>query len=152
MRHALQTLLRQDEKLSECLATHKGHSLLYWVSSPRKAAGKFPSAVLSVVSPLPIYDQKGKASFSSTRVQVDIYALGNLQKAADAMTRVEELLGAIQTRAGQAPLKVLDTAFERVEVEGARDMPVTPNPDGVDIYHISGDFVIWHRPHLAVEQ
>lgn len=151
MRKDLQDFLRADNPLTECLAEHKDHSLIYWVSFPRGAATKYPGITLSVVSPTPRHDQKGILELTETRVQVDAWAKGNLQKAIDAMKAVEVRLD-IKTNAGGQPLTVGQTVFERIYAEGARDMPVVENSDGVDIYHITGDFVIWHRQLETIEQ
>lgn len=143
--------LRVDPELKTALAVMPGEDwpLIYWVGLPRNAKNVFPAMTMTGVSRVPQRSQKseGVGDLIPRRVQFDIYS-DDPMTAREVMDR---LLVKFDFKrhpvTGDPRITYGETVFCKIISDSDRDMPITQGDgDGVDIFHISGDFIIWHRP------
>lgn len=123
--------------------------LIYWVALPRNAKKRFPAMTLTGISRDNQADQKseGNGELIGHRIQVDIYSDDPLsaRTAMDAVLHKFDL--PLNKYKGTTRVTYGSTVFCKILFDSERDMPVTQaDGNGVDIFHISGDFIIWHRP------
>lgn len=132
-------MLRDDAPLGEILASFENRTLVDWVRHPRPAAALYPKLRMIKISPGEVLDQKGTDALSSPRVQFDFFSddpLTNRQ----AFNRVL----AIMTGLKAEPKTVGATKFQAAYRETDRDIQADEDANGVDIYHLTGDFIIWN--------
>lgn len=139
--------LRADEEMIELHGSFEDHPIIYWLKRPRDAKNTFPATVMRQISPGAILDQKGTDALAAPRIQFDIYSSGVPETARAIVNRLIKMMDIKKDPAtGWPGITVGKTHFSSAILEGFRDMPVGELSDGVDIFHISCDFIIWHRP------
>lgn len=147
MQTDLMNWLRGDAELAEACAKLEDVPVIHWVKTPRDAAHLFPRIVMKQVSPGQIKDQKGADALSGPRIQFDIYSSGAVLPARIVANRLIKMLDIKKDVAtGWPGFTQGATHFPNTVLESDRDMAVTELEDGVDIFHISCDFIIWNRP------
>lgn len=105
-----------------------------WTVTPQASAD--PRVVLTVVSDVPEYADDGEAGLAETRVQVDVYA-ATYKAATDIARLVFARLSAVSDTIGGVD-------FQDIEMVNSSSSFETP-PDGVNLYRVRQDYMIWHN-------
>ena len=136
--------LHNAAPLVALLASHTVHGtpLINWVTRPDKE--DLPALTLTVVSPIPNYDQGGRVDLESVRIQCDFWS--------DLYSEGRSISKAFRDFIDPRDTEFTSfthgsTFFHRVTFEtDGRDLPVADLPGGGRVHPVTSDIVVWHKP------